>query len=366
MKKILKIILNKKSEILLLLITCIIMLFIFEIGLRLFWSEPVYGKYGYPDGLHIPDDTKGFKYRPNFSGFFPNYPYNNIEIQINSKGLRDFEHDYDKQDGVIRILGLGDSVTFGAGVKFEDTYLAQLEKKLIGAGHEAEIIKAGVNSYEFSQIKTYYYEEGYKYNPDIVIYGFVLRDIRTINVSFLENEYLKRQQKYNSNSIGFIENKNYCTFCRFLKSFLTYRNVTSELKQREKYNQIFSNHVLSLWNNTEYDDFENEFLLFNEKLKENDVKLILLIYPYTEQFINVSTSPQQKLKKLANLNEISYIDLMDYINFENFEDYYLGGDHVHLNSAGYRIVSNLLFDKLNDEKLLFSNDLKIDDNDIII
>src|SRR3990167_658719 len=111
-----------KKNVLLAMAALLFWFILFEIAVRLFWEEP---GYGYPEGLHIPDETKGIKYQPLLKGDFQGKIYGDIEIEINSNGLRDYEHDHEKPEGSIRILGLGDSVTFGAGVRFENTYLRQ-------------------------------------------------------------------------------------------------------------------------------------------------------------------------------------------------------------------------------------------------
>ena len=51
-------------------------------------------------------------------------------IRINRYGQRGKDYPLEKEPGEFRIIGLGDSLTFGPGVRDEDTYLAQLEAML--------------------------------------------------------------------------------------------------------------------------------------------------------------------------------------------------------------------------------------------
>jgi hypothetical protein len=70
-----------------------------------------------------------------------------FEVRHSSWGARDVEHPTAKPPGVFRILGLGDSFTYGVGAAFEDTYLAMLENLLDarpGNHPRVEIIKAGI------------------------------------------------------------------------------------------------------------------------------------------------------------------------------------------------------------------------------
>ena len=67
-----------------------------------------------------------------------------MRVVINSKGLRDRDRDYEPNGGVYRMLGLGDSFTFGTGVSLEEAYLSILEEKLNATSERRiEIIKAG-------------------------------------------------------------------------------------------------------------------------------------------------------------------------------------------------------------------------------
>ena len=60
------------------------------------------------------DSVVGWKLIPNARKIYrqETQPY---LIAINSKGLRDREHSYDKPPGVFRIVVIGDSFVFGAG-----------------------------------------------------------------------------------------------------------------------------------------------------------------------------------------------------------------------------------------------------------
>src|SRR5688500_515520 len=67
---------------------------------------------------------------------------NGIVYETNSFGLRDVEFPLVKPERSLRIMCLGDSVTYGAQVSFEDTYEQQLEKRLRAQGVAAKVINA--------------------------------------------------------------------------------------------------------------------------------------------------------------------------------------------------------------------------------
>jgi hypothetical protein len=98
----------------------------------------------------------------------------------NSLGFRDIEHACAKGEGVFRILGLGDSFTYGAGADFERTYLYRLEQMLNGRSGDhprVEIIKAGVPRY-YPQLERILLDRyGRAFSPDLVLVGFVPNDV---------------------------------------------------------------------------------------------------------------------------------------------------------------------------------------------
>jgi hypothetical protein len=131
--------------------------------------------------VFVEDSLLGYRLRPN------------IEIdkvvlgqryitRSNSKGLRnDVDYSYNASDNTFRILGLGDSVAYGFGVNIEDSYLKVLERKfkqaLYEKGRQAEVINAAFPGWGIAQELLFLKSEGLKYNPHMVIVGFVSDDI---------------------------------------------------------------------------------------------------------------------------------------------------------------------------------------------
>jgi lysophospholipase L1-like esterase len=72
--------------------------------------------------------------------------YVGVPIRINNLGMRGADTTVAKPPGVFRILGVGDSITFGYGVRYEDTFLQVLERRL-NAGSAGrvryEVLNAG-------------------------------------------------------------------------------------------------------------------------------------------------------------------------------------------------------------------------------
>ncbi|HZT18013.1 MAG TPA: GDSL-type esterase/lipase family protein [Dongiaceae bacterium] len=102
-------------------------------------------------------------------------------VSSNSRGLRGtVEYSYDKPPGVLRILTIGDSFTFGEQVGDDETWSSYLQELLPGT----EVINLGVHGYGHDQMLLYLEREGVRYHPDIVILGFLSLDMERNLFSF--------------------------------------------------------------------------------------------------------------------------------------------------------------------------------------
>lgn len=81
--------------------------------------------------------------------------------------------------GAMRVLMLGDSVTFGPGVAPEQTFSKVLERDL--QAHDPsgryEVLNAGVVGYNTVQELTLFREVGRRYHPDLVVLTFLVNDL---------------------------------------------------------------------------------------------------------------------------------------------------------------------------------------------
>ncbi len=117
------------------------------------------------------DASKGWIPKPNLRDV---KTFDNKTLSTNSKGLRgkkDFP--YTKNKEKLRILILGDSFTFGDEVSDDETYSSYLQEML----PHTEVINMGVHGYGHDQMLILLKEEGVKYEPDIVVLGFLALDM---------------------------------------------------------------------------------------------------------------------------------------------------------------------------------------------
>jgi lysophospholipase L1-like esterase len=103
------------------------------------------------------------------------------EYQINDAGFRGQDISKTKPSGTQRVLCLGDSFTFGQGVKAGDTYAEQLQKILCSPtapGRKVEVINAGRCGYSTREELVVLQKEGLAFDPDLVILQLSDNDVQ--------------------------------------------------------------------------------------------------------------------------------------------------------------------------------------------
>ncbi len=150
-----------------------------SLGLALVIAEAALRLFGVsPELLYRPDPWIGWgHYADNRFRFTTEGQ--TVDVAINSKGLRDIEHAYEKPPGKSRILVLGDSFMEALQVPLEQAFSRALERELREVGRDVNVINAGTSGYGTDNELLFYRHEGRRYEPDLVLLAFCLyNDVR--------------------------------------------------------------------------------------------------------------------------------------------------------------------------------------------
>jgi lysophospholipase L1-like esterase len=116
------------------------------------------------------------RYRPGLS-FWHTSIDGRWHFTINNRGFRDSaDYEYEKPEGTLRILALGDSHTSGYEVRQDYSYPEVLEQVLSSHGISAQTINSGISGFSTAEQLVFLENEGIKYSPDFVIVGFYAND----------------------------------------------------------------------------------------------------------------------------------------------------------------------------------------------
>jgi lysophospholipase L1-like esterase len=120
----------------------------------------------------------GWLPRPNVYGKHEQAGSFSTTFRTNSHGLRDREYSFEKPDGRMRILALGDSFTWGWGVNDGEIYTEVLESLL----HGVDVINLGVTAFNLAQEYKYLKLEGMRYRPDVVVLALCMNDFDDVSI----------------------------------------------------------------------------------------------------------------------------------------------------------------------------------------
>jgi hypothetical protein len=143
--------------------------------------------HGAPRYVSLPSSRIRFVYDGNPRGYFG--PANEVEHTTNRLGFRGPEFAVSKHDsrlvatkpeGTVRIVFLGDSFTFGEGVRDDDTFpvrtAALLQEQHPSGSPRFETYNLGICGYNTTQELALLEDLGLKLLPDRVVLGYVLND----------------------------------------------------------------------------------------------------------------------------------------------------------------------------------------------
>lgn len=138
--------------------------------------------------IWAPHPLLGWWHVPNSGGLFhSDYNEFETEVRINARGLRDREIGYDNPENAFRVLSLADSFGEALQVNLDETYHKQLETLLAGSlGRPVQVLNAGVGGWGTDQEAIFYVAEGFRYNPEVVLLAFFIRNDVVNNYGPLE------------------------------------------------------------------------------------------------------------------------------------------------------------------------------------
>lgn len=295
------------------------------------------------------DEKLHYRHRPNAVRYWSNNK--NRPIKINEYGHHDHSFPLKKKKNELRILNLGDSITMGHGISRDETYSQYMEKELSGLlknYDKVEVINAGVQGYStFQELEVL--KRSLIFEPDLVTIGFCLNDVTepfvvNKNLGGVGLDYHKVTQAPNK-YLSYILNET--GFGRLIQEI---RIKTLDAKQ-EKLNELYDvKKMLKSQNDSTYQAQWHFTLNELEKIyslcQEKNIKVVLLIFPYTFQFNNHELKwAQTKLIDHADKNNVRYVNFLEIFEREInsqpdlLNQYFL--DEDHFTPAGHKVVANI-------------------------
>jgi len=332
-------------------------------------------KLGLP--LWVADVENHYRHRPNTIRLWGSY-YNNKLIRINKYGHHDNDFPLKKGDNEFRGLIIGDSITMGHGVTYEETFSNQLENILReknGYRRSYQIINAGVQGYSTFQ-EYNLLMESLVFKPDFIAIGFCMNDLTepfVVDKRFggVGSDYHGITQ-VSSLFVSYILNET--GYGRLIQKFQSL-NKSVEMEGRFEAYSI-KKVAQSSVDDPKFSENWKSVLFYLDKIydtaRNQDTKIVLLIFPHTFQLMNDGLQEPQRI--LINHAKSKNIDVIDFTNVfeklifnegivklpaengfssdeihglyqERISTYFLDEDHYTV--EGHRIVASQLYTYLS-------------------
>ena len=337
------------------------------------------------EGIFEYDADRVYRLKPSFRGEMKEQA-----IATNSFGHRDTEIPIAKAPDTLRVVLIGDSVTFGPRVNPEHTFGEVLEDQLNSARapQRVDVINAGVPGYSAFQ-EYYQLEAALELEPDLIVLQAIPNDVT-------EPYRIARRFGGSGKDYHDVEDMPYYHFvlsqrsafylflrdmwARVLFADASGEHIQEKAIRREKY------WVADLVHKSQHPEIRERWKAYLHWLentvtlaRDNGVPLILMVTPYRLQFPLPPrlAHPQKILRDFAAERGLVFVDLLAELHAEFarsrgegqdgaalgrfivgererdragmarfWNDYFL--DHAHLNAAGHRYVSALLYPLVAD------------------
>lgn len=257
-----------------------------------------------------------YRHRPGIERTLSSHGRPDARVRINRWGHHDTEFSERKAEGELRGLLLGDSVTMGFGLPYEETFAAELERILAeraGEHGSYEIINAGVHGYATFQERIAL-ERSWRFEPDFVAVGFCLNDVTEplIVNRDLGGVGIDYHGVFQARSALFGWFANETGFGRLVQQIAARRERVEHERLQELHDvrrmaedTSRGPGVSEAWART-----LRELERIYAEARQRDVEVVLMIFPFTFQLRDESLrAPQQLLREHARTQGVDTIDL---------------------------------------------------------
>jgi lysophospholipase L1-like esterase len=259
-----------------------------------------------------------------------------VTYRVGAHGFRDLDFPVAKRRGELRILALGDSFTFGFGVRLEDSWPQQLEGLLRKERADpVEVVNAGFACLSFTcgMFHAWVEQEGIRLAPDLVIVGFCLNDMG--NVPLLSYPIVRAEPVLGG-------------FSKILDAVVRERRQRQVLAEPRDMSEAVRADPAP-WNLA-----QNGLRLTKAILDRQQVPLLVVVFPMLSELGD--RYPYAKLhamvREFCATAQIRCLDLLPAFAHRDERSLWAHETDQHPNDEGMRIIATSIHDYLLVEKLV--------------
>ena len=277
-----------------------------------------------------------------------------VNEEINGLGMRDKARTVEKPDGVFRVMALGDSIAFGAGVAPGETFSARLEELLHRRyeGRTFEVLNAGVIGYNTEQELQYLKDTADTLEPDAVVLAYCPNDIFVTPMVFKEGNKFRFYRPGNEKALYSAFLVRHSAFYRLLMFHYERMKAEREGTYRE---------AAGIGENLNV-DAEGNYDALRELAaytKERELPLLVVIFPYMHGPFSEYDTRHRKIhwevRRILKEADIACVDLLLHwhnIDYRDFLREDAPTDFVHPNAAGHLSAAEHMLSWIVDQELV--------------
>jgi hypothetical protein len=266
----------------------------------------------------------------------------------NLRGFRETGYSYSKPPGTFRILAVGDSFTFGSGINdINDIYSEVLERKLNSMNQSVryEVINFSRGGWSTQNELVNLRKEGLKYQPDLVVLGYVLNDPET-----REMKEEIRRKTMTSHILPY-------PYGRLLSahSFTYYifeKQINGLLPPKLSYEKMGDDYIASCYTKEHLDKYIPILEELINLVQENS-RMVMLIFPLIRPFDSYPFSyAHDIIREVAVRKGVVVIDLLPVLSKMNHKMLTVSPWDGHPNETVHRLAAEMVYQKLVQEKMI--------------
>jgi lysophospholipase L1-like esterase len=296
------------------------------------------------EGKRVPGVKVQYRPHAQFEHVYDNDPRgyfgadHSIRYRLNRHGFRGLDWEREKAPGVRRVVLLGDSFTFGEGVRLEHTLGARLEEILSADSDAAtEVLTFAVGGWGTHDQVNFLEHAGIGFDPDLVIVVYVLNDAEYAGGLDLWRRF--REQYQNRRLQGsYLASALYAGFARRRLARAYIEDLVGRSQaQREDWARSFGD------------------LARGRRIATSaGARFAVAIFPFLYELD--ASYPFRPLHEMVAQfclwNGIQVLDLFDAFEGRSYAELWVHPSDQHPNEDGHRIAAEALADFVRKEQLL--------------
>lgn len=302
----------------LILVSIVVGTLVAETALRVVYGTPPWRE----PQVQFRDRSYGYGLEPLQRGTFTL----GSPVSTNSHGFRDREWTRSREAGTVRVMVLGDSMTFGVGVTADEAYPRLLDARLNETGGRVETLNLGVPGWTTARQAAFFAAEGLSHAPSIVVIGFFINDFTFPPPSRTLSGYTPVAGWPSAPNIALLKRSALFRFTRDRAARLLGPNHVGDLLVAEPHSDQRTQYT--------YD----KLAAIKELCDRDGIPLLLAHIPSVEQIAARRERPPVlgHLEAFAASLDVTFVDLEDsFLEREQPRELYLHPWDGHLSAAGH-------------------------------